>query len=189
MASLPSNLSFFMQRLQGVSSSHFKIFSQSSDNASAGKIIRFELPSNAYVNMQKLRFFFNASTTGTCARLPPNISSLVERVAVYAGGVLIQNNFNGYNTLVKAKESLCGSKCNTVCGSKCNTALGHPEMVRAVSYHSGNGITSTNPETYTTQDLQLCIDNWEGLLGSIEPSIIDTGLKVVNSPEQEQVGA
>jgi hypothetical protein len=80
MASLPANLSFFMQRLQGVSSSHFKIFPQSSDNASAGKIIRFEIPSNCYVNMQKLRFFFNASTTGTCARLPPNISSLIERM-------------------------------------------------------------------------------------------------------------
>lgn len=168
MASLPSNLSFFMQRLQGVSTSHFKIFPQSSDNASAGKIIRFELPSNAYVNMQKLRFFFNAATSGTCARLPPNISSLVERVAVYAGGVLVQNNFNGYNTLVKAKESLCGSKCNSV--------LGHPEMVREHSYHSGVAISSTDPETYTSQDVQLCIDNWEGLLGSIEPSIIDTGL-------------
>jgi hypothetical protein len=112
-------------------------------------------------NMQKLRFFFNASTTGTCARLPPNISSLIERVAVYAGGVLIQNNFNGYNTLVKSKEALCGSKCNV--------ALGHPEMVRAVSYHSGVAISSTDPESYTTQDLQFCIDNWEGLLGSIQP--------------------
>jgi len=168
MASLPSNLSFFMQRLQGVSTSQFKIFPQSSDNASAGKIIRFEIPSNAYVNMQKLRFFFNASTTGTCARLPPNISSLIQSVAVYAGGVLIQNNFNGYGTLVKAKESLCGSKCNPV--------LGHPEMVREHSYHSGAAITSTNPEAYTTIDNQFCIDNWEGLLGSIEPSIIDTGL-------------
>ena len=168
MASLPSNLSYFMQRMQGVSTSHFKIFPQSSDNATAGKIIRFEIPSNAYVNMKKLRFMFNAATTGTCARLPDDISSLVERVAVYMGGVLVQNNFNGYNTLVKAKSSLCGSKASV--------ALGHPEMVRAVSYHSGNGISSTDAEGYTSQDLQLCIDNWEGLLGSIEPSIIDTGL-------------
>jgi hypothetical protein len=168
MASLPSNLSFFMQRMQGVSTSHFKIFPQSSDNATAGKIIRFEIPSNAYVNMKKLRFMFNADTTGTCARLPDDISSLIERVAVYMGGSLIQNNFNGYNTLVKAKSSLCGSKASV--------ALGHPEIVRAVSYHSGNGISSDDPESYTSQDLQLCIDNWEGLLGSIEPSIIDTGL-------------
>lgn len=168
MASLPQNLSYFMSRMQGVSSSHFKIFPQSSDNATAGKIIRFEIPSNAYVNMQDLRLFFNASTTGTCARLPDNISSLVERVAVYAGGVLIQNNFNGYNTLVKAKQSLGLVECDSV--------LGHPEIVRAKSYHSGAAIASTDAEAYTSQDQAFCISNWEGLLGSIEPKVIDTGL-------------
>ena len=168
MASLPSNLSFFMSRMQGVSSSHFKTFPQSSDNATAGKIIRFEIPSNAYVNMQDLRLFFNAATTGTCARLPDNISSLVERVAVYAGGVLIQNNFNGYNTLVKAKAALGVGNCDPV--------LGHPEIVRATSYHSGAAIASTDAESYTSQDQAFCISNWEGLLGSIEPKIIDTGL-------------
>ena len=180
MASLPANLSYFMSRMQGVSSSHFKIFPQRSDNATAGKIIRFEIPSNAYVNMQDLRLFFNAATTGTCARLPDNISSLVERVAVYAGGVLIQNNFNGYNTLVKAKSSLGVGSCDSV--------LGHPEIVRATSYHSGAAIASTDPEAYTSQDQAFCISNWEGLLGSIEPKIIDTGLKSGYSPEQVQVG-
>ena len=36
---LPSNVSFFMQRLQGVSTSQFKVFAQSSDDATSGKII------------------------------------------------------------------------------------------------------------------------------------------------------
>ncbi len=148
--------------------SHFKIFPQSSDNAKSGKIIRFSLPSNSYVNMQKLKLFFNASVTGTCARLPDDISSLIERVAVYAGGVLVSNNFNQYNTLVKAKSALCGSKCNSV--------LGHPEMVRKHSYHSGAAIAGTDAEAYASQDLMFCIDNWEGILGTIAPSIIDLGL-------------
>jgi hypothetical protein len=51
---LPSNVSFFMQRLQGVSVSHFKINPQSSDTASASKILRFELPSNSLINMRSI---------------------------------------------------------------------------------------------------------------------------------------
>ena len=169
---LPSNLSFFMSRLQGVSTSHFKIFPQSSDNASSGKIIRFEMPNNSLVNLKNLRLFFNASTANATAnkggRLPNDISSLIERVAVYMGGVLVQNSFNQYNTLVHAKAAIEGSKCDAT--------LSHPEIVRAKSYHNGAAIARGVEESYTAIEDAFCISNWEGLLGSIEPSIIDTGL-------------
>jgi hypothetical protein len=160
-----------MQRLQGVSTSHFKIFPQSSDNASAGKIIRFEMPSNSYVNMKNLRFMFNVTLTGTGGRIPNDASSFLERISIYAGGVLVQNGFQGYNVLTHAKAALLGSKCNPT--------LGHPEICRLVSSHDKSALTSAGAlvnESYTSTDVQLCIDNWEGLLGSISPSIIDTGL-------------
>jgi hypothetical protein len=165
---LPSNVSFFMQRLQGVSTSHFKVFPQSSDNATSGKIIRFELPSNSLINLRNTRFFFNASTAGEGASLPNDISSLIERVAVYMGGVLVQNNFQHYNVLKHAKAAIKGSTCNA--------ALGHPNIVRSVSYHDGSTFANTAPEAYADIEDQFCIDNWEGLLGSIEPSIIDSGI-------------
>ena len=169
---LPSNLSFFMSRLQGVSTSHFKIFPQSSDTASSGKIIRFELPNNSLVNMKNLRLFFNASTanatTNKGGRLPNDISSLIERVAVYMGGVLVQNSFNQYNTLVHAKAAIEGSKCDAT--------LAHPEIVREESYHNSAALTRGVDESYTNVEDAFCISNWEGLLGSIAPSIIDCGL-------------
>jgi len=169
---LPSNLSFFMSRLQGVSTSHFKVFPQSSDTASSGKIIRFELPNNSLVNMKNLRLFFNAATanaaTNKGGRLPNDISSLIERVAVYMGGVLVQNSFNQYNTLVHAKAAIEGPKCEP--------SLTHPEIVRAKSYHDNSALTQSDDEAYANVDDAFCISNWEGLLGSIEPSIIDTGL-------------
>lgn len=165
---LPANVSFFMQRLQGVSTSHFKVFPQSSDNGTSGKIIRFELPSNSLVNMKNVRMFMNASTAGAGASLPNDISSLIERVAVYMGGVLVQNNFQHYNVLKHAKAAIMGSKCNAL--------LGHPNIVRSTSYHNGATFANADPEAYSAKDAQFCIDNWEGLLGSIEPSIIDTGL-------------
>jgi hypothetical protein len=170
---LPPNVSFFMQRLQSVSVSHFKIFPQSSDNASAGKIIRFEMPSNTYVNMRSLRFMFNVTLTGAGGRVPNDVSSFIERVSIYMGGVLVQNGFQGYNVLSHAKAALLGSKCNPT--------LGHPEICRTISSHTGLTLldgagTALIAESYPGNDVALCIDNWEGLLGSIEPSIIDTGL-------------
>ena len=172
---LPSNVSFFMQRLQGVSCSTFKCMPQSSDNATSGKIIRFEMPSNSLCNLKNVRFFMNCSTAGAGASIPNDISSLIERVAVYMGGVLVQNNFQHYNVLKNAKKSLKPSYCNA--------ALGHPEIVREVSYHNGVTFADAAPEAYADKDQQFCIDNWEGLLGSIEPGIIDTGLNF-NSPQQ-----
>lgn len=182
---LPSNLSFFMSRLQGVSTSHFKINPQTSGDVGANRILRFEMASNTLVNLRSIRMFMNvecSNTTNTKATsLPNDIASLIERVSVYIGGVLVANGFNGYNTLVHAKAALQGSKCG---------ALGHPEMVRQKRYHSfldsgstndalSNATASTCLETYAGDSAgndYFCIDNWEGFLGSLEPSILDTGL-------------
>lgn len=182
---LPSNLSFFMSRMQGVSTSHFKINPQTSGDVGANRILRFEVPSNTIVNFRSIRLFMNVecsnSTNTKATSLPPDFSSLIERVSVYIGGVLVANGFNGYNTLVHAKAALQGSKCGP---------LGHPEMVRARRYHSflDSGVlnaslsaTTANTclETYAGDSAgndYFCIDNFEGLLGTIEPQNIDTGL-------------
>jgi len=169
MSVLPPNVSVYMSRMQGVSTSHFKIFPQSANTGGPSKIVRFELPSNVLCNLKSTRFFFNLATTGAGSVVPDDVSSLIDRIAIYAGGVLIQNGFQGYNSLVHAKSALMGSKCGAT--------LGHPEIVRNKSYHSGaTAIGNTDSEAYTDLNEQLCIDNWEGLLGSIEPSIIDLGL-------------
>jgi hypothetical protein len=120
--------------------------------------------------MRNIRFFFNAQTEGSSAggRLPNKIDSLIERVAIYMGGVLVQNNFNKYNVLRHAKDAIQGDKCPAV--------HGHPEIVRATSYHDGSSLAALANEAYTDKDDMFCIDYFEGLLGSIEPSIIDSGL-------------
>lgn len=168
---LPSNLSFFMSRLQGVSTSHFKVNPQTTSSVGPNNLIRFELPSNTLLNFRSIRLLFNADATGVGVSLPNDISSLIERVSVYIGGVLVANGFNGYNTLVHGKAALQGYKCGM---------LSHPEMIRKVNYHSGSStaLANADPEAITDSDglYYFCIDNFEGFLGSIEPSIMDTGL-------------
>jgi len=174
-----------MSRMQGVSTSHFKINPQTSGDVGANRILRFEVPSNTIVNFRSLRLFMNVecsnSTNTKATSLPPDFSSLIERCSCYVGGVLVANGFNGYNTLVHAKAALQGSKCGP---------LGHPEMVRARRYHSflDSGVTNaslsastadTCIETYAGDSAgndYFCIDNFEGLLGTIEPQNLDTGL-------------
>lgn len=176
---LPPNVSYFMSRLQGVSTSHFKIFPQNSGSQSANKIIRFELPSNTLLNLRSCRMLFNVTTTATGsvtqARLPNDTRSFVDRMAIYMGGVLVQNSFSNYNTLVHAKKALGADRCSDL-------TLTHPEICRTHSYHTGAAFGTpatkdeTIHETYSTLDQQLAITDWEGFLGTAEPGIIDTGL-------------
>jgi len=171
MSGLPPNVSYFMSRLQGVSTSHFKIFPQNSGSQSANKILRFELPSNTLLNLKSCRMLFNVTTTNsnstTGARLPPDTRSFIDRMAIYMGGVLVQNSFSNYNILVHAKKALGADRLS-------DSTLTHPEMCRSISYHNAAALAET--ESYTTADVQLAIMDWEGFLGTAEPSIIDTGL-------------
>jgi len=176
---LPPNVSYFMSRLMGVSTSAFKIFPQNSGAQSANKILRFELPSNTLLNLKSCRMLFNISTTSSSAvtqvRVANDTRSYVDRLAIYMGGVLVQNSFSNYNVLVHAKKALGADKCS-------NTTLTHPEICRTTSYHNGTafdaGATAVEArhESYTTLDQQLAITDWEGFLGTASPEIIDTGI-------------
>jgi hypothetical protein len=159
-----------MQRLQGVSTSHFKVYPQNTGSQTANKIVRFELPSNSLINLRSIRILFNASAESAGAeasRLPNDTRSFIDRMAIYMGGVLVQNSFSNYNVLVHAQKALGADRCS-------DTTLTHQEIVRAKSYH--NGATLTNKEEYTTPDVQLAITDFLGFLGSAEPSVIDSGL-------------
>lgn len=170
---LPANLRFFMSRLQGVSTSHYKIFPTAGDVGTANKIIRFELPSNVLINLKSARMMFNAVATATGGgggRLPEDTRSLIERVTIYAGGVQIQNGHNAYNVLCHAKKALTGMQPAS--------ALTHPEFVRAKSYHNAGDFSAANAnEDYSASVAdQLAIDTFDGFFGTAAPSIIDTGI-------------
>lgn len=167
---LPPNLSYFMQRLQGVSTSHFKVYPQNTGSQTANKIVRFELPSNSLINLRSIRILFNAKAESAGAgtsRLPNDTRSFIDRMAIYMGGVLVQNSFSNYNVLVHAQKALGADRCS-------DTTLTHQEIVRVTSYH--NGATLTDKEEYSTPDVQLAITDFLGFLGSAEPSVVDSGI-------------
>jgi hypothetical protein len=164
------NLTYYLDRLSGFSTNTFRIEAQNNDSATANKILRFTLPSNALLNMRSFALHFNATTAGTGARLPAKIDTLIERVEVTAGGVQLSQGLNFYNVLRHAKDALMGNKCDAVCG--------HPEIVREVSYVDKVAITAANPEVYpdANKKCQFMIDYWEGFIGSCEPNILDASI-------------
>lgn len=165
-------LSYFLDRLQGFSTNVFRLEAQGTNTASASKIIRFTLPSNALLNLRTFTLHFSATTAGSGAgaRLPAKIDTLVDRVEVTAGGVQLSAGANFYNVLRHAKDALMGDSCCPV--------LGHPHIVRARSYVDDSTITTTGNETYasTNNQAQFAIQKWEGFLGTCEPKILDSSL-------------
>ena len=179
------NLNYFLSRLQGVSTNYFRLEPQSSGSSviTANKIIRFSLPSNTLLNTRSLSFNFNANANGTASaggRLPADISCLIDRIELSSGGVQISQGCNGINVFTQAKKSL------TV--DKCDQTLGHPEIVRSTSFVDGGGdwatgssiasLLTTKNENYRQDAGQtpFSINNFEGFLGSVQPSILDTSL-------------
>lgn len=163
-------LTYFLDKLSGFSTNTFKLEPQNSTTASPNQIIRFTLPSNALLNLRSFALHFSASTSSTAAgskaRLPPNIASLIERVEVSAGGVQLSAGANYYNVLCAAKRALTDKMVDPV--------LGHPEMVREISYV--DGATFANNEVYDSAKSVFCVKEWEGFLGSCEPKIFDSSL-------------
>ena len=166
--SYPPQLAYFLDRVSGFSTSTFKIFPQNATTASPNQIVRFTLPNNALLNLKSFAFRFQATTggTGAFARLPHDISTLIERVEVTSSGVSLASGSNFYNVLKQAMTALKGDYCDPV--------LSHPDMVRAVSYVDGAAKAAN--ETYTGTQALFAIDKWEGFLGSSGPGILDSSL-------------
>ena len=183
MSSFNPNLTYFVERLQGVSTNTFRLESQNKLTAAANDIITFDLPSNAILNLRSFKVWCNATTqlgSATAgARLPP-VADLIERVEVSVGGIVLAQGTNFVNVLREAKKSLQVDYCDSV--------TGHPEYVRNVSYVDTLGsvippaaatvITGTLNEGYqpTTNEPYFCIDEWEGFLGTADPKLLDTSL-------------
>lgn len=158
-------LSYFLDRLSGFSTNIFKLEPQGSNTAKANNIIRITLPANSLVNFRTFALHFNAKITSATGegRLPNKIDSLIERVEVAFGGVQVSAGNNMYNVLRHAKDALMGDSTDPI--------LGHPEVVRAISYHKASGIAGSKEAA-----APYVIDKWEGFLGTVEPKIVDLSL-------------
>ena len=166
-------LIYFLDRMSGFSTNIFRLEPQGSTSSGPNSITRITLPSNALLNTRSFKLHFLATTVAASSvggRLPADISTLVERVEISAGGVQLSQGTNFYNTLVNAKAALLGSRCDGV--------TGHSELVRASKFDGSTDIADTAgaDELYSGTGTPHVIDKWEGFLGTCEPKILDSSI-------------
>ena len=140
-------ISYMMDRLSGFSTSSFRLQCLGSDSASANQIVRFELPTNALVDIRKFSFAVKLAVSGTGKVRLSEINNIIERVSVTVGGVELQSGFNSYNLLKHIKNVLMSESACAVSG--------HPEFVRATSYHTTPEIGKTQEERNAWLDENL----------------------------------
>lgn len=171
--SFSPSLTFFLDRMQGYSTNIFKLESHAKDEATAGDVIVFDMPSNAIINLRSFKVFFNASANygqaNKGARLPP-VQDLFERVEVSVGGIILSQGTNFVNVLTEAKKALEGDHTDV--------AMGHPEYVRHKSYVNGKVFTNLLNEEYNApaNNPLFCVDRFEGFLGTAEPRLLDSSI-------------
>lgn len=169
-----SELAYMIQNVAGVSTNTFRIEPVNTVDALAGRKVSFALPSNALLNMRSATLMFSADANQVAAaggRLPPKITSLIDRVELSASGQMIQQGFSGQNVLHHIKDAITGFNTS-------DPVLGHPEIVRQISSVDGSTITTTNNELYTTTggQAQFAVNDWLGFFGTCQPPIQDVGL-------------
>lgn len=164
------NLTFFLERLAGVSTNVFRLETQNKTTATSSDIITIDIPSNAIVNLKSLKIWCNASanlvTGGKGARLPP-INDLVERVEVSFGGIVVSQGTNFSNVLQEAQRAIMEESVDSV--------VGHPEYVRAKSYVNGADFADGANERYAPPAgvTFFCIDKFPGFFDTAAPSLCD----------------
>lgn len=175
-----NELAYMVSQVAGVSVQTFRIEPTNTTDALAGRKVSFALPSSALLNMRTLALHFSADAAQTASaggRLPPKITSLIDRIEISAGGQMIQQGFNQQNTFHHIRDALCEVN-NT------DHVLGHPYVVRTTSYVDGygdsgsSGLTSTENESYPTSSgaTQFCVNNFVGFPGTCEPAIQNMSL-------------
>ena len=152
-------ISFMMDRISGFSTSSFRLQCLGSDKATANQIVRFELPSNALVDVRKFSFAVKlavAAAANNVARLS-EINNIISRVSVTVGGVELQSGFNEYALLKHIKNVLMGESACPVSG--------HPEFIDRksdkFSYHTGEAVGALEAVG------EYRVENWLGFLGAL----------------------
>ena len=148
MSSVPSALSYHLNRVNGCSVNTFQIGSTSASSVLANSQIRFLLPTSGMLDFKTLRLHFAVELTEGAvnggARLPAGIKHLFNRVQVQIGGVTIAQGTNFFGVQEDA-VSIVNDKSPSLVSE-------HGEMVTEYDY-TGTHITSANTagsEKYAT---------------------------------------
>ncbi len=155
MSSLPSALSYALNRANGTAVNSFQISSTSASSVLANSQIRFLLPTSGMLDFKTLRLHFavelNEGATNSGARLPAGIKHLFNRVQVQIGGVTVAQGTNFFGVERDALSIVNDSPPSLVSEhgemvteyDYCGTHIAAPSTAGSEKYNQGLGKNST----------------------------------------------
>jgi hypothetical protein len=155
-------ISYMMDRIAGFSTNSYKLQVLGSSSAGPNQIVRFELPSNAIVDLRKFAFAFKCAVTGADAARLSDANNIIERCSITVGGTELSSGFGKYNVLHNIKKALMAEDRDML--------TEHPEITRLTALATGVDFIDGSGEP----SAEYRIDNWLSFIGECEPRNIDT---------------
>ena len=152
MVYVPKQLTFSLQKLEGMSSQIVKILPLNKTSFQSSEQMTLRLPANTVIDLHSLSLQFKASTSSTAevpaVGFPRHTSSLIQRLEVLAGGQSLSGGgLQEYNTLYN------------VIG---NLEFGPDKLAEQAIYANGGDQGAVVGEK---TDVDMTVDGFLGLLG------------------------
>lgn len=154
--SYPKNLAYMVSKLAGYSTQVVKVRVNGTNSAVGGDVVSFDLPYNAIVDMDSLRFFFKLSTTGFGDIR--HAEGIIRQIFVEAGGQVISNGCDGTHLLWNTLNDL---------------QAGDKQTARQL-FQKSTGLTAAPAAALSS--VQCYVSNILGFPMSVKPQFIDTSL-------------
>ena len=174
---LPPSLSYMAEKLGQYETNTVKVFPQGDiQEYVEGQIMEFVLPSNCLVDLDSLFVSFAAGidqASSNVGRLPADIHSLIDRITIKMGSLVIDDGAHGWSVFKRKYDKLTGKTVG---------ALSHPEIVRAALTNTVASISAAPPglnqqETIIISGTDYVWDSFDKtFLGTCEPRILDTSI-------------
>lgn len=177
-SSLPMELSYALGGMSDYSKNMFQLQTANATTQRPNSVIEILLPINSFIDLRSFALSLKASVNAqftypdpaggaakVCHSFLPPIYHLIDRMEVSAGGVILNQSAPEYSTIQHIKNVTADSISNEMSYKSVlmNEGLAGIQL-------AGGLITGSADET----PQEFIINEWLGVMGSLEPSIIDT---------------
>ena len=115
MEIVPKSVAFATAALTGFGRNRYRLETAGATSAGPSSIVTITLPSNAVIDLKSIRVHMDLLTTsdGTnniYAKLPADVSSLIQSCEVYIGGIQVTQSCSEYNTVCRILKTIRSSR-------------------------------------------------------------------------------
>jgi hypothetical protein len=184
----PKNLAYNLKELGGggFNKQKVKVLGDLQTTYASG-VVRFKLPANAIVDLRSLVLYFTGSVTGSGSttsylHFPRYSSSLLQKITISTNNITLCS-INEYGLLYNCLMDMEGADSSqyskrigevfdpTIRWSQTASAGTTATNENAIAGIVNHSVTAT---TSNDTNINMCINNWLGFLGSCSTSCIDT---------------